>query len=87
MFRREKGKKKSIIVVEDMQNRNVSLTVDGSDTIENLKDMIEESEGVPAEMQRLIFSGKQLQDGHNIADYNIQNGSFIHLVLRLLGGF
>ncbi|KAL0742084.1 hypothetical protein Bca4012_083597 [Brassica carinata] len=75
------------IVVKDMQNRNVSLTVDGSDTIENLKDMIEESEGVPAQMQRLIFSGKQLQDGQTIADYNIKNGSFIHLVLRLLGGF
>ncbi|KAF8105983.1 hypothetical protein N665_0149s0013 [Sinapis alba] len=75
------------IVVKNMQNRNISLTVDGSDTIENLKNKIEESEGVPAQMQRLIFSGKQLEDGHTIADYNIQNGSFIHLVLRLLGGF
>lgn len=75
------------IVVKNMQNRNKSLDVDSSETIENLKVVIEDSEGVPVQSQRLIFSGKQLEDGHTLAHYNIQNGSFIHLVLRLYGGF
>lgn len=75
------------IVVKNMENRNVCLNVDGSDTVEDLKAMIEETEGVPVQLQRLIFSGKQLEDGHTIAHYNIQKGSFIHLVLRLYGGF
>ncbi|ESQ47292.1 hypothetical protein EUTSA_v10028259mg [Eutrema salsugineum] len=75
------------IIVKNMENRNVSLIVRGSTTIENLKAMIEDSEGVPVQMQRLIFSGKQLQDGHTLSHYSIQSGSYIHLVIRLVGGF
>ncbi|CAA7058371.1 unnamed protein product [Microthlaspi erraticum] len=60
------------IIVKDMLNKNICLDVDRFETVENLKLMIEDSEGVPVESQRLIFSGKQLQDGHTLADYNIQ---------------
>lgn len=75
------------IVVKNMRNRNKSLDVDSSETIENLKVVIEDSEGVPVQSQRLIFSGKQLEDGHTLAHYNIQNGSFIHLVLASIWRF
>jgi len=74
------------IYVKTLTGKILELQVFGNDSVDVVKSKLQEAEGIPAEQQRLILAGQQLEDEKTMEYYEIGSGSILHLVLRLRGG-
>uniref|UniRef100_A0A8C2X694 Ubiquitin-like protein NEDD8 n=1 Tax=Cyclopterus lumpus TaxID=8103 RepID=A0A8C2X694_CYCLU len=72
-----------LIKVKTLTGKEIEIDIEPTDKVERIKERVEEKEGIPPQQQRLIYSGKQMNDEKTAADYKIQGGSVLHLVLAL----
>ncbi|KAF5322311.1 hypothetical protein D9619_000143 [Psilocybe cf. subviscida] len=75
-----------LIKVKTLTGKEIELDIDPDDKITRIKEKVEEQSGVPPQQQRLIYSGRQMQDDKSARDFNIAAGAVLHLVLALRGG-
>jgi ubiquitin C len=74
------------IFVKTLTGKTITLDIELGDTIEAVKVQIHNKEGLPPDQQKLVFSGKKLEDNLSFAHYNIEKRTTLHLLLRLSGG-
>merc|ERR1712142_78392 len=75
-----------LIKVKTLTGKEIEIDIEPTDKVERIKERVEEKEGIPPPQQRLIFSGKQMNDDKTAAEYKVSGGSVLHLVLALRGG-
>lgn len=74
------------LCIKTLTGKTCSIEFSQTDTVESVKEKIRQKEGIPVDQQRLVFNGKQLEDGHTLNEYNVKPGETVHLVLKLKGG-